>query len=460
MSSSSSRRSLRPRSHAAELQGEAGNGGGVWPEPFVEALARKVALAAADGGGSLAAAPAVVTVFQVCSTWRTVSESEILWEALTRYVWDKTETTRRTQSWRDEYIRLHLTASNFHRNKAKYTSIEYEVSSDSSGNGVGAACRCLALSPGYLAVGFFDGAVRVFSLTSKECVSSMKPEHENRLGPLSRAIAGIVIYERTVVFASFDGSVFVGGILSGNVRCAHLGNVVNDGTLVDFTGCERFWVGLYAGIPGHACHIWDAVTEQLVFNAGDITDSEALRGWHLLTEQAERIGRVRVNNDGILLTATRGKLAGFELQTYGLPPFVREEVALDEQELIVESVDVNKDRFLTASVNGAARVRRITDFEDVCGFSFDEVADNNSTSTASSSSNNNNHNNRKVLGALNTWQAFLCVDGAVHAWDAHSGVLLHRLDEQMGEVFDLVADDEHVAGCAVDTGIHLWSFRP
>ncbi|GLJ23764.1 hypothetical protein SUGI_0450800 [Cryptomeria japonica] len=470
-SSSSAARSLRPESHEVEVSAEDDNEGLVWPEPFVEAVARKVALAAAQGGGALAAAPALVTVFQVCSTWRTISHSEILWEALVQDVWewDTSQTTRRPQSWRDEYIRLHSTASNFRHNRAKYTLIEYEVSSDSSGNGAGAVCRCLTLSPEYLAVGFFDGAVRIFSLTSKECVNTMKPPHENRLGPLSRAISGIVINDDRVVFASFDGNVFVGEVLTGLVRRAHVGNVVNDGTLVDFTGSEKFWVGLYAGIPGHACHIWDAVTEQLVFNAGDITDSEALRGWRLLTEQAERIGRVRVNRDGILLTATRFKVTVFDLESYGVS-FRREEIAMDEQQqLIVESVDANNDWFLTASDDGAARIRRITDFEDSWAFSFAEAAAtdansaNSTTSTSRSSSGNTNSDRRnrvRVFGALNTRQAFLCIEGSVHAWDAKSGMRLYRLDEWMGEVFDLVADDEHVAGCAIDTGIHLWSFRP
>ncbi|GLJ23772.1 hypothetical protein SUGI_0451080 [Cryptomeria japonica] len=437
-SSSSFSRSLRTRSQADSI----------WPQPFVEALAREVALAAVNGGGSLAAVTAVVSVFQVCSTWRTISHSEILWEALTRHVWDRTQA--RTQSWRDEYIRLHLTASNFRHNRATYTSIEYEVSSDSDSNGAGAACRCLALSPEYLAVDFFDGALRVFSLEGKECVCTMKPNHENRLGPLSRAVAGIVMYGNTVVFASFDGNVFVGNVLTGHFRCASLGNVVNDGTLVDFTGCGRFWVGLCAGSPGHAYHIWDAATEQLVLNDGDITDLEALRGWRLLTEQGGRIGRVGINSNGILLTATKMKLAAFDLETYGVS-FSREQTAVVGQELIVESVEANNDRFLTASNNGAARIRRITDFEDVCSFSFDTAAGDN---------NGNNHGERKVLGTLNAWQAFLCIDGVVHAWDAHSGLRLHRLNEHMGQVFDLVADDGHVAGCAIDSGVHLWSFRP
>ncbi|KAH9292104.1 hypothetical protein KI387_042690, partial [Taxus chinensis] len=127
-----------------------------------------------------------------------------------------------------------------------------------------------------------------------------------------------------------------------------------------------------------------------------------------------------------------------------------EESTVYGQEFIVECVETNKNRFLAALDNGTARIRRVTDFEDVCSFSFDEAADNNSTSSSGST------NNRKEYGSLNMWQAFICIDGVVHAWDANSGVRLHRLDGQMGEVFDMVADDEHVACCAVDTGIHLW----
>eukprot|EP01018_Ginkgo_biloba_P020112 Gb_09541 [translate_table: standard] len=483
---SSSRRGRRARSHE-ERRRVYGNEGGVWPEPFVEALAREVALEAARSGGALAAAPAVANVFQmvacygyndlqrigknklnfckqngkrsaaygndfasgmVCSTWRTISNSEILWKSLTRLVWSQNH--RRSSQWRDEYIRLHRTASNFYYNRAKYTLIEYEVSSDSSNNGAGAACRCLALSSTFLAGGFFDGAVRIFSLATKECISTMKPVHENRLGPLSRAIAGIVLYDDKVVFASFDGSVFVGSISRGEIRCAHVGNVVNDGTLVDFTGCEDWWVGLYAGVPRHACHIWDASTEELVFNGGDITDPDALRGWHLLTEQAERIGRVRIGDDGLLLTATRLKVAVFDLETHGSAFSIEEETA---GEVIVESVEVNADRFLMASSNGVARIRQVRTLEDVCSFPFDGAGGLNGN-------NNNNNNYRKLLGTLNTRQAFVCIDGVVGAWDANSGARLYRLTEQIGDVFDLVADDEHVAGCALDTGIHLWSFGP
>jgi hypothetical protein len=37
-------------------------------------------------------------------------------------------------------------------------------------------------------------------------------------------------------------------------------------------------------IIDHACHIWDASMEELAFNDRDITDPDAIRGWHLLTD--------------------------------------------------------------------------------------------------------------------------------------------------------------------------------
>jgi len=301
--------------------------------------------------------------------------------------------------------------------------------------------------------GFFDGAVRILNLTSKECIRTMRAGDQNRLGSLSQAIAGIVLHQDKVVFASFYGSIFVGSISRGDVRCAHPGNVRDDGTLVDFTGCDRWWVGLYAGISGHACHIWDAGTEELVFNGGDITDPDALRGWRMLTEQAERIGRVKLGGNGLLLLATRLKVEVLDLETLGIP-FTDEEETDDG--IIVESVDVNRDRFLAASNDGNARVRKIRALENVCAFQFDGLggADDHSSGI------NNNNNYRKILGTLNTWLAFICIDGVVHAWDADSGARLYRLVEQVGDVFDLVGDDEHVAVCAVDNGIHLWSFRP
>ena len=52
-----------PSSSRPRLSAEA-----VWPEHFVEAVAARVAIDAARNGGRLAAAPAIVAVFQVLSS--------------------------------------------------------------------------------------------------------------------------------------------------------------------------------------------------------------------------------------------------------------------------------------------------------------------------------------------------------------------------------------------------------
>lgn len=64
----------------------------------------------------------------------------------------------------------------------------------------------------------------------------------------SRAVSGIILSDTQVIFASHDGDIHV-AMVNGvaPVRRAHLGAVVNDGALVDFSGCSRWWVGLYAG---------------------------------------------------------------------------------------------------------------------------------------------------------------------------------------------------------------------
>ncbi|KAK5784261.1 hypothetical protein PVK06_038784 [Gossypium arboreum] len=69
-----------------------------------------------------------------------------------------------------------------------------------------------------------------------------------------------------------------------------MGNVLDDGALVDFTRCWRWWVGLYASVPGRAFHIWDCNAEELVYLNASLTDPEAMMGWHMLTEFTETIG--------------------------------------------------------------------------------------------------------------------------------------------------------------------------
>lgn len=61
------------------------------------------------------------------------------------------------------------------------------------------------------------------------------------------------------MFASLDGDIHVAATDNAAVpyRRAHVGDVVNDGALVDFSGCERWWVGLYAGLqPVFVDFLW------------------------------------------------------------------------------------------------------------------------------------------------------------------------------------------------------------
>lgn len=79
-------------------------------------------------------------------------------------------------------------------------------------------------------------------------MSTFHPHHRDRLGRFSRAVSGIILSDVQLVFASLDGDIHV--VVIGDAappRRAHLGDVVNDGALVDFTGCDQWWVGLYAG---------------------------------------------------------------------------------------------------------------------------------------------------------------------------------------------------------------------
>ncbi|KAG9443500.1 hypothetical protein H6P81_014840 [Aristolochia fimbriata] len=410
-------------------------GNGNWPEPFVESLAVQVATDAAAENGRLRAAPALVAVFQVCSTWQAISRSELLWETLTRQIWGRDRRLRPT--WREEFIHRHRTAHNFRIQNAVYTPLEIEPSpgGSTSNENDEFSCRCLALSHRHLAGGFLDGSVRLFALPSGRHVRTFRPRRRDRFGPFSRAVAGIVLHDPRVVFASFHGDVHVAGVgdPGPTARRAHVGNPVNDGALVDFTGCGRWWVGLYAGVPGRAFHVWDAHTEQVVFVGGSLTDPEAVLGWHLVTELTEPVGRVRVSSATDAGVACTGvKVIAFDLQQHGLL------LGEEEEDVIVGSVDVSDDLFLTIDNRGIATVRRVRTFEEVSRFPVGR--------------------SRRILGCLNSGYAFVFRGGAIRAWDLEDGRHLYRFRDRIGDATDLVADDDHVAGCSRDTGIHLWKF--
>lgn len=182
---------------------------------------------------------------QVCSTWRAVSRSDLLWQNLTRRIWHCN--SLRHDSWYEEYIYHHRASRNFRVPRYVYSTLHF-VPTDDNDNNDNLSCRRLAVFNYHLAAGFSDGSVRLFHLPNRVHISTIHPQHRDRLGPFSPAVSGIILSESLVVFASLDGDIHVAMIdNAAPPRRAHFGDVVNDGVLVDFNGCNRWWVGLYAG---------------------------------------------------------------------------------------------------------------------------------------------------------------------------------------------------------------------
>ncbi|KAK6151579.1 hypothetical protein DH2020_014214 [Rehmannia glutinosa] len=316
---------------------------GVWPEPFVETLAFQVAIDASRTIGRLAAAQALFNIFQ----------------NLTRHIWNVRDLIHRN-TWRDEYIYRHRTANNFRSRRYVYTTLHFVPTDNNNNNNDGLSCRRLALSDHHLAAGFSDGAVHLFHLSTGVHLSTFYPQHRDRLGRFSSAVSGIILSDIRLVFATLDGDIHMAVVNGATpLRRAHLGDVVNDGALVDFSGCDRWWVGLYAGdfansdpstgVPDHAFHIWNSETEELVFIGGTLTDPEAVMGWHLLTELTDIIGRIRVTNHDTAVACTSLRVVVFDLQNQG--------VVLVEEEfgrgIIVGSFDAVNESALIADVRGS-----------------------------------------------------------------------------------------------------------
>lgn len=182
---------------------------------------------------------------QVCRTWHTASQSDLLWQTLTQRIWHRNHLHHAT--WHDEYIYRHRTARNFRMRRYMYATLNFPPN-DNNANNESLICRRLALSDYHIAAGFSDGSVRLFHLPTRLHLSTFHPHQRNHLGPFSRAVSGMFFTDNCLVFASLDGDIHVVSInVPGAPRRAHLGDVVTDGVLVDFTGDNRWWVGLYAG---------------------------------------------------------------------------------------------------------------------------------------------------------------------------------------------------------------------
>ncbi|CAN4101476.1 unnamed protein product [Withania somnifera] len=414
-----------------------GGANGVWPEPFLEALATQMAIDASRFIGRLAAAQALSNLFQVCSTWRAVSRSDLLWQNLTSRIWNRRHLLR--QTWHDEYIYWHHTSNNFRHHRYIYCKLHF-VPANNNNNNDGLSCRRLALSNHHLAAGFSDGSVQLFHLPTRVHLSTFRPQQRDRLGRYSRAISGIILSDENLVFASLDGDIHVVVInraASASPRRVHLGDVVNDGALVDFTGSDRWWVGLYAGVPGRAFHIWNSETEELIFVDGDLTDPESVTGWHLLTELTELVGRIRVTTGDAAVACTRPRLVVINLRNQALT--LRERSF--QRELIVGSFDARDELVLAVDGRGIATVCWTDDLEEACRFNVRGASQ------------------RGIIGSMNnSGYAVMFVRGVIRVWEAENGVYLYSLRERPGEVNAMHADERHIVACSSDGTIHLWEF--
>ncbi|KAG5551359.1 hypothetical protein RHGRI_009690 [Rhododendron griersonianum] len=439
----------RGRGRGGDFEGPSSSrrrsGDGVWPEPFVEALAVQVAIDASRSVNRLAAAAALFNLFQVCSRWQAVSRSDLLWRELTRRIWNRRLRLLPHPTWRDEFIFRHRTARNFRTGRYIYTALPLIPPDDDGNDGDGdedniLSCRRLALSDHHLAAGFSDGSVRLFHLPSRTHLLTLRPQHRHLLGRFSRAVSGIILSDAQVIFASHDGDIHVAMVNNGApVRRAHLGAVVNDGALVDFSGCSRWWVGLYAGVPGRAFHVWNGLTEELVFVGGTLTDPEAVTGWHLLTDLTDFIARVRVPTHDSAVACTSLRVIVLDLTNHG--------IILGDEEfhrgLIVGSVDASESAFVAVDARGLASVRRVATLEEICQFTVRGATQ------------------RAVLGCMNSGYVIMCTGGVFRVWEVEHGAHLPHLysfRERVGEVTAVAADERYVVACSSDTSMHLWDF--
>lgn len=379
-----------------------------------------------------------LSAFQVCSTWRAVSRSDLLWHRLTHRIWGRTNLLH--QTWHEEFIYRHRTARNFRTGTYSHFTLHFDPADVDDPNDPDAPiCRCMALSDQYLACGFADGAVRLFTLATRQHERTFRPQHRDRLGRFSRAVSGIIISSTRLVFATLDGDIHVAALNSNEYpRRVHYGDVVSEGALIDFTGRGQWWVGLHAGVPGQAFHIWDGNREELVSVDGVLTDQDSVRGWHTLTELTEIVGRVRITNRESAVATTSLRLVEFNLRD---PNEI-----LRQQEFrrgnIVGCFEVWNEAYMVVDNRGNARVRRVDSLgnEQVCRFSV--------------------RAQRGMMGSINGGYALICAGGGIRVWDrdGEEGEYLYSIRERIGEIKGMVVDERHVAVASSNATIHIWDF--
>lgn len=191
-----------------------------------------------------------------------------------------------------------------------------------------------------------------------------------------------------------------------------------------------------AGVPGRAFHVWNGLTEELVFVGGTLTDPEAVTGWHLLTDLTDIIARVRVPTHDSAVACTSLRVIVLDLTDHG--------IILGDEEfrrgLIVGSVDASDSAFVAVDARGRATVRRVGSLEEICWFQVRGATQ------------------RAVLGCMNLGYAIMCVGDLFRVWEVEHGEYLYSFRERVGEVTAVAADERYVVACSSDMSMHLWDF--
>ncbi|KAL6975493.1 hypothetical protein U1Q18_024289 [Sarracenia purpurea var. burkii] len=194
------------------------------------------------------------------------------------------------------------------------------------------------------------------------------------------------------------------------------------------------------GVPGRAFHIWDGVTEELIFVGGSLTDPEAVVGWHLLTQLTDFVGRVRLTSQESAVACTSLRVIVLDLRNQG--------IVLAEEEcrrgIVVGSVDAANEALVIVDTRGAASVRWASTLEELCRFRVRAASQ---------------AERRAVLGCMNLGCALMYAGGVIRVWEVEHGAYLYSLRERIGEeATAMVADDRYVAAGCSDMSIHLWDF--
>lgn len=308
------------------------------------------------------------------------------------------------------------------------------------------------MSDHYLASGYVDGSVRLFELPSSRHIATFHPDlNRAHLGLFSRSISGLFLEASTLVFASQAGDIEVASTDEdvddrGISRLARVGNLVEDGVLVDFTGKGSYWVGLFSGVPDRSFRVWSFNEDEvaLLFVGGNLMNPNAVIGWRMLTDFPSVVGRVRVvedrsYQDGVV--AVVGCSSSF-IQTAEVSG---EGMALEEHSLggmvAVGSVDLCEGNLMVVeSMTGLAKVHQLRTMEEVCRFSTGGAVHGGS-----------------IAGGLNWGYVVVCRGNRIKVWDVRTGEYLFTMRERVGG--NLVAvSQQYAAVWAANTGLHLWNF--